>query len=474
MKLFWIRILSILVLASASHAETEFERYKRNSQAEFKDYLSANDRAFVQFLAQPWQTVEATKPSPRDSTPKPRQLPLADTSIPDAGDNTPKALVKTPGAEAPTKPILKAPVGSKLPSASFEFYGHQLRLPYPQRFRNTFRNALSSDSIAQHWRYLAEVDSQETIAALEQKSEKLKLNDWGKAKLVDAFVRSFQRDNASRQLINWHLLVKLGFDARIAYNDRVYLLLPSAQEIFGVTFFKLNGTTYYALNLNDSPLNPGQVFTYEGQHGDAKKRINFNDPHHILVAGNTLQREWKYEVNNKTLPLKIRYPEQYIRFLDSMPQLALSQYFSAEMPAESAALLLKQMRPLVDGKTELEAVNALLHFVQTNFSYKTDEQQFGRENYLFPLETLHYPFSDCEDRAALFAWLVRSMLALDVIIVSYPGHVATAVEFSSPVVGDAITHNKKRYIIADPTYMNARVGMSMPTLNLKQARAIAF
>lgn len=474
MKHFWIRILSILVAASASHAETDFERYKRNSQAEFKDYLSASDRAFTQFLANPWLELDATKAPLRDNTPKPKTIPQADTSVTEISDNTPKALVKTPGAETPAKPIIKAPAGSKLPTASFEFYGHQLRLPYPQRFRNTYRGTLNSAGIAQHWRYLAEGDNQETITAIEQQANALKLNDWGKAKLVDAFVRSFQRDNSSRQFINWYLLVKLGFDARIAYNDRIHLLLPSAQELFGVTFFKLNGSTYYALNLNDTPLNPGKIFTYEGQHGQAKKRINFTDAHTMLVAGTVLKREWNYSFNNKQLPLKIYYHEQFIRFLDSMPQLALNHYFAAEMPAETAALLLKQLRPLVDSRTELEAVNQLLKFVQTNFAYKTDEQQFGRENYLFPLETLHYPFSDCEDRAALFAWLVKSMLALDVIIVNYPGHVATAVAFSSHVEGDAITHNKKRYVIADPTYMSARVGMSMPTLNLKQAQAIAF
>ena len=47
------------------------------------------------------------------------------------------------------------------------------------------------------------------------------------------------------------------------------------------------------------------------------------------------------------------------------------------------------------------SVNRLLRFVQTAFEYKTDEDQFNTENYLFPLETLHYPYSDCEDRSAL-------------------------------------------------------------------------
>ena len=81
----------------------------------------------------------------------------------------------------------------------------------------------------------------------------------------------------------------------------------------------------------------------------------------------------------------------------------------------------------------MDAVNVLLRFVQTGFSYLTDSEQFGREKFMFPEETLSYPYSDCEDRSFLFAYLVSSLLGLDVIGLDYPGHVATAVKFSSPV-----------------------------------------
>jgi len=88
--------------------------------------------------------------------------------------------------------------------------------------------------------------------------------------------------------------------------------------------------------------------------------------------------------------------------------------------------------------------------------------QFGKENYLFPEETLYYPYSDCEDRSILFAWLVHSLLGMDVIGLDYPGHVATAVQFKGNVGGDAIQYNGRRYVVADPTYINASVGMTMP------------
>jgi len=44
----------------------------------------------------------------------------------------------------------------------------------------------------------------------------------------------------------------------------------------------------------------------------------------------------------------------------------------------------------------------------------------------------------------------------------FPGHVATAVHFNEPVRGDSIVFNHKRYVVTDPTYVNAVAGMTMP------------
>ena len=62
----------------------------------------------------------------------------------------------------------------------------------------------------------------------------------------------------------------------------------------------------------------------------------------------------------------------------------------------------------------------------------------------------------------LFAWLVKSLLDLEVIGLNYPGHVATAVRLEDPVEGDHVAYDGKRYTVADPTYINATLGMTMP------------
>ena len=63
-----------------------------------------------------------------------------------------------------------------------------------------------------------------------------------------------------------------------------------------------------------------------------------------------------------------------------------------------------------------DALNFLLHFTQSAFRYQTDGQQFGRERSLFPEETFYYPYSDCEDRAIFFSWLVRRLLKQEIVL----------------------------------------------------------
>ena len=57
---------------------------------------------------------------------------------------------------------------------------------------------------------------------------------------------------------------------------------------------------------------------------------------------------------------------------------------------------------------------------------------------------------------------MKTLLDLNVIGLQYSDHMATAVQIDEKLKGEYIKVNKENYILADPTYINARVGMSMP------------
>jgi hypothetical protein len=77
-----------------------------------------------------------------------------------------------------------------------------------------------------------------------------------------------------------------------------------------------------------------------------------------------------------------------------------------------------------------------------------------------------------EDRSILLSRLVRDLLALKVVLVYYPGHLATAIHFSNDVRGDYLMLSGTRYTICDPTYIGASVGMTMPDMDNSKATVI--
>ena len=132
------------------------------------------------------------------------------------------------------------------------------------------------------------------------------------------------------------------------------------------------------------------------------------------------------------------------------------------MSKEVKARLYPALHESISGKSETEAANLLLHFVQTAFEYEYDDKLWGGDRVFFAEETLYYKYSDCEDRSILFAHLVKDLLGLDVVLLYYPGHLATAVKFTNYSKGDYLNVDSDRYTVCDPTYINAPIGKSMP------------
>jgi hypothetical protein len=474
-------------------ADSEYEQWQKKTQTEFQNYLDEDDKAFIGFLNKKWQEVDVEKTITRDPAPKPLEVPISTPIITKKDTDTEKLDIENIKKEI-IKPVLIKPIPTvkspvviptinvkrdfNLQSAKFDFFGEQINIAYNKNFKQDFRRRISNKSIASYWQQLATQPYKKIVIQLSETAKNLQLNAWGTALLFDQFARelqgSNQRNQSSRQLTSWFLLVKAGFNARIAYNEQVFLLMPSQQQLFSTTYFTLGNQRYYSVSLNEKEMKPGKVFTYGGKHINGQRNLDFSEPNKFIANKHQEKRNFSFSYNGEKFDISVSFPKDMVNYFKTFPQLELKNYFTAGMPQETAYSLLTQLKPIIESQTETEAVNRLLRFVQTAFKYKTDEDQFRQENYLFPLETLYYPYSDCEDRAALFAWLAQSLLTLDVVIVDFPGHIATAVEFSSPVKGDSWELNGKRYTIADPTYVNANVGMTMPQFIGKTPKLISF
>lgn len=140
----------------------------------------------------------------------------------------------------------------------------------------------------------------------------------------------------------------------------------------------------------------------------------------------------------------------------------MSGYAVSQVCPSLRADIVAQMKRNLAGLSQTEAVNKLLQFVQSGFEYATDDDFHGFEKPYFLEEILYYPKCDCEDRAIFYTYLLWNVLGVENHILNYPGHESAAVLLNDNIKGTSYTHNGKRFLISDPTYIGSVTGMCMP------------
>ena len=474
--------LSLLFAVMAAEASSEFEQWMRQQsqgvqaqKKEFQEYKDKRDKEFTAFLKTNWKAVDIVKGNVRDEEPKPVVIPVAPDKPVSAAHVEKPVVVSVP--ESKIDKAVAAPVISvEGKPLNVDFYGRQLRFYYDGVLTQNLSANINKEVVSDYWSVLSRADYEDLISQLIAQKESLRLNDWAFASLINTLALSVNHNRKNESvLLSWFLLVKSGYKARIAYNSNsIYLLLPSEHEMFDVPFFTYNNKRYYTVALDGTKQQPGQVYTYDGEYPQATKILDMQVSAAVASSDQSERRHLSFKFDGKLYNIDVAYDRGRVKFFRTYPQLNLNLYFGAGVYKVTATPLQKQLASHMHEMSEQQAVNFLLRFVQTSLKYETDEEQFGEENYLFPEESLFYPYSDCEDRAVLFAWLVSSLLNLNVIGLDYPGHVAAAVEFNETVAGDSISYKGRQYIVTDPTYINANAGMTMPGFKKYKPEVITY
>jgi hypothetical protein len=153
-------------------------------------------------------------------------------------------------------------------------------------------------------------------------------------------------------------------------------------------------------------------------------------------------------------------------FLSTYPQVDEKIFFNAPLEEQTIVDISNELRKFINGKRSSEAIDFILKFVQKAFAYEVDTQQFGKQKMMFAQETLYYDKSDSEDRAILFTYLIRKLLGFSIIGIKYANHTSTALYI--PMDGDSVNVYGKKFIIADPTYVNAAIGESISRYKYKK------
>jgi len=369
----------------------------------------------------------------------------------------------------PVAPIPVIPVPEKTATLDFTFYGIPCSVSWTDSLKYTL-SSLKGEVLSDAWNQLSDKRYNAFLADCIALRSRLSLCDWAYLGLLQQITQSiFGTAKANEAvLLQMYVLCQTGYKARLAKSaDNILSLLINTNiDMYNRTYIEIEGTKYYVIG------------------SDAK---SFD----VLTVGFPNEQSFSLQINGEQLATgtettpKIFHSRAYptesvstgvnsrtINFYNSYPQCDWKIYAMTPLSSTVKKNVYPILEKAIRGKSEAEAANMLINFVQTAFEYKTDEEQFGYERTFFPDELFYYPYSDCEDRAVLYATLVRDLLHLKVVLLHYPNHLATAVHFDQDVTGNYLMVQGAKYLVCDPTYIGAPIGDAMPQFKNTQAEVI--
>lgn len=379
----------------------------------------------------------------------------------------PAAEPRLPVSSTPTSPLYRGESGrSKIAYGGLAFYlNNSLN-------RKCNLNGLNENAIADAYEALCNSDYKPLLADCAQIRKDLRLNDWGVFTLVRQVADTYCGTANESIVMQQFLLNEMGYKARMARKateDKMMLFVATDCSIYAHPYITLNGQNYYNLSGNNEQC---QFYMCQKDSPKAKNSVGMQLKEAPLFPGTVVSST--HQAKGSAARVTVDVPKALMDFYKDYPQCDYSVYFNAPVNAAMENRILSSLAPLVQGRNEADAANILINFVQTAFQYQTDGQQFGYEKPFFVEELFYYPYSDCEDRAMLFSYLVRKLLGLDVVLLDYPEHIATAVRFNGNVSGDYLMVNGWKYTVCDPTYIGASIGMTMPRYKTVSAKVLKY
>ena len=412
----------------------------------------------------------ATKPTCPNAKPAcPNAKPTCPNAQPTAPTTKPVVVPVVPPAAKPS-----APTGELFTASAdkqmVNFCGQKVYVDKSLKGVCSIGN-MRENAIADAYEAMCKADYKALVDDCRKVKKELNLNDWGIFLFVREASKTLCTDENAAVVMQQFLLNELGYKSKMARRaDRNQMLLFVAADcqVYGHPYFTKDGLNYYNLTSNESC----QFYMCQEDSPKAKSKLNMQVNHAPALNAGMVTSVHKNR--SGSVAVSVDVPKSLMEFYGSMPQCDYSVYVNAEVNPSVASKVLSTLAPLVNGKGEAEAANLLINFVQTGFQYATDQEQFGYEKPFFVEELFYYPYCDCEDRSVLYSYLVRNLLKLDVVLLDYPNHIATAVCFNENVSGDFVTVGGKKYVVCDPTYIGASIGKAMPQFKNVAAKVLKY
>ena len=354
---------------------------------------------------------------------------------------------------------------------SFEFYGQTFHVTVDQSIIVDFKGPLSEESVLEFYTRINAGNYQPLIDSLISFRNDHKINDWLYYQLIRKTAESISpkaNDYNRYTLYQWFLLAKSGYDATLGLvKDQLLFYVKSNDQLEDIPFYTIDNNQYMCLNYHD--------------YGKIDFEKNKISPTNIVIAGaekafsykvtqlpdfkleSYKEKEIGFNYKQKAYHFKIMLNPEVANIFANYPIVDFGTYFNIPLSKETYRSLIPPLKENLKGMSEKKGVDYLMKFTRNAFIYEDDNDNFGKEKRLSPEQTLFYDQSDCDDRVALFFYLVKEIYNLPMIALLYPTHITMAVQFDKPV-GKPIIYDGKKYYVCEPTPQleNLKIGQLAP------------
>ncbi len=459
-----------------------FADFKKSQVNTFQTYKDERDNTFNNYLKETFEAYKVSQSAPLYEKPKPKKInPAKEIKQKPVGPKITIKIKEVLHVEPKVEPIvikkeviqpkITKPKSNNKPRAKpvpivkakdfyIDFYGSNLGFNKPNGIKKANFYPQSQKGISNFFNAAASSDYEDLISDINKVSKAMNLNDWGVYLLVLRVSEKIFIAQDDTKLMSWFIFNKLGYAVKVGLaNKHIVLLHYSKKTIYATPNYSFAKKKYYVV-ANYAKGSVGRLFSYKQDYPGSTKALDLSLSSLPNFQSNMQNKTLVFKQFGNEYNIPFKYNLNLIDFMATYPQADYETFFNAPIDARTYKDIAVSLKKYIDGKKASDAMNFVLTFVQKSFKYEQDNQQFGREKVMFAQETLYFEKSDCEDRAVLFSYLVKELFNVPVVGVKYKDHMATAIYV--PIDGDKITARSKKYVVADPTYINANIGMSMP------------
>jgi len=344
--------------------------------------------------------------------------------------------------------------GNTLKTVEVNFYSERIRLNYPMELQVPGRLSVDEDRIIQFYKQLGTTDYTVLLQELLFQQKRLNLNDWLFYELLDKSIDLIlnRESDLKRKITKWFFLTKAGFDTRLTYyGNKVYIYVYSNDEVFEVPMIEDQGKKFINLtSINERIPSQKALYLLNFIPPSQGKSFSFYLPTLPRLQPIVRRKQLEFMYAQKWYQFGINIDLTIPELMREYPFISEVQYLKVPLSQTLTNSLLPQLQESLVGLSNKEALEFLVTLTRSSFRYREDKEHFGKSKPMIPDEVFFYPYSDCEDRSALFYNLVKELLNLPMIVIAFDDHLTIGVALEG-LEGPIIRYGDHNYFICDPT-----------------------